>query len=381
MSTPAVIIVDDDPGGGANTIAGNLGRRGLRAEVIPPERLTLAHLIEADLILVDYALERWVEPRDEAIVERSPNEQLIAGRPSNGLALAAVIRSLLPEDDRLRGIALLSAQLHELIQDFSQSVTEHAAARINGIEWAFDKNAIAVLPDLSERIKSFAQALGTLQSDWRDEAEDPEAALVRLLALDSVSEWSDVALRDVHAAQPPINQFAKASHGLSVLRWLAQRILPYPTFLLDDRRLTMACGIDLRELDDQLDARELEAVFGAYRYRGPLSEFLGPRWWRAGIRQELRQGVSDTVPSVATAQFVSSRIGRSLRALDPPTSVLAIDAELNPTGAIARERAVRVRPDDWPAFAETGWMDREIVRGDAALIDLVDPADRALVED
>jgi hypothetical protein len=381
MSAADIVIIDDDPGGGANTVAANLRLIGLTATAITPEELVQAHLNSADLILVDYLLEYWVDPRDERLLESPLADQPVARRPSNGLALAAVIRSVLPDDGRPRGVALLSAQLHELVKDFSPSVTEHAAARINGIDWAFDKKVIKGLPDLNRRIESFAHAISTLQRVWHEDDADREQELVEMLAVREGAAWATVAVTEIHAAQPPINQLATASHGLSLLRWLGQRILPYPTFLVDAPRLAMACGIDPDELENDLGPEQLEGAFGAFRYQGPLADFLGPRWWRAGVRQKVRELAGDSLPGPGVAESLGVEVGTTLRALDPPTSVMAIDGELNPVGPVARENAVRVRPDDWPAFAETGWMTRKLVAEHPHLIDLVDPADRALVED
>jgi hypothetical protein len=379
MSAANVVIVDDDPATAANAIAGNLRRLGLAAEAVKPEQVSLGHLEDADLILVDYALDEWVGPRDEALAGQPAQTQMVASRPRDGLALAAVIRSLLPEDRRLRAVALLSGQLHELVKDFSPSVTEHAAARLNGIDWAFAKSAIPGLPDLSRRIESFALALEAVQRSWLEDHDDREGKLVEMLELDQSIPWFAPALGEVHAAQPPINQYAEASHGLSIVRWLAQRILPYPCFLLDSSRLAMSCGVEPDAFEGPRGEQELESAFGACLYTGPLRQFLGPRWWRAGVQHEIRDGTGDTVPGPETAAFLSRRTGHELPVLQPATSVLAIDEALNPIGPVAREDAVRVRPDDWPAFAQSGWMERWRVEEDRALLDLVDPADRALV--
>jgi hypothetical protein len=381
VSTPTVVIVDDDPGGGADAVASSLRLIGLKAEAIAPEQLVQAHLNSADLILVDYELNEWVEPRDEQLLELPAVEQPVAGRPANGLALAAIIRSLLPDDGRLRGIALLSGQLDKLVENFSLSVTEHAAARVNGIDWAFEKKTIEHLPALNRRIEAFALALGTLQQVWHEDDGQRERQLVDMLGVPGEEAWASVAVREIHAAQPPLNQLATASHGLSLLRWLAQRILPYPTFLLDAPRLAMACGLHPGELREDAHPQELESVFGPARYDGPLAAFLGPRWWRAGVKHTIRELTGDSLPGPAIVAALQAQTGVKLTARDPPGSVIAIDARLSPVGPIARENAVRVRPDDWPAFAETGWMSRRTIADDPSLLDLVDPADRALVED
>ena len=380
MSDVSVVIVDDDPNPDAEIVAANLRRSGAQAEAITPDELSRAHLDQADLILVDYRLDKWTGPRDDSEVDRPPTKQMVATRPCDGLALAAVIRSQLPAD-HIRGIALLSANLTELVRDFSPSVTEHAAARINGLDWAFDKRPIDGLPELSERIMHFAEGVLDVRREWPADGDsvDREEVLRQLLALPS-ADWADVAARDVHASQPPINQLGAASHGLSVLRWLGQRILPYPTFLLDATRLAMACGIDPDALGGSLNATALETGFESLRYRGPLADFLGPRWWRAGVRRLVRDWTAESRPSSAMAAAVGERVGAQLPPLDPPSSVLCIDGALRQVGVAARELAVRVRPDDWPPFAETGWMAEQLLEDQPELMDLVDPADRARLE-
>ena len=381
MSATTVLIVDDQPDKEADAIAGDIASAGdVVADAVHPGKLSRAQIEEADLILVDYKLDDWLKERD-AGEGGGPSKELISQKPCNGLALAAVIRSQLPPDDGVRGIALLSANLTDLVQDFTRAATEHTAARFSGVEWAFDKKEIEGLPDLAERILSFAAALRTLNEQWAkvEEEDDREQTLFHLLEL-GAAPWAEVAGRDVHAAQAPINQYGTASHGLSVLRWLGQRILPYPTFLLDSRRLAMACGIALGAIDYDDQMKALESVFGEARYQGPLANFLGPRWWRAGVRHTVRELSGDTLPGPEVAAAVEAQAGADLGRLEPPGAVLGIDGSLNVVGTVARERALRIRPDDWPPFAETGWLSMEQLQKEPSLIDLIDPVDRGRLE-
>jgi len=86
-------------------------------------------------------------------------------------------------------------------------------------------------------------------------------------------------------------------------------------------------------------------------------------------------------PDRETAAELSRWLGDALAPLEPPGAVLCVDGQLRRWGVpVAREHCVRVRPDDWPPFAETGWMAEELLEDHAELRDLVEPADRARVE-
>lgn len=379
MTAATVLIVDDEPHKRAEEVAEEVAADGAAvADAIHPKELSPANIEEADLILVDVRLEKWTAKRDADEAKKPVTEQRIATRPLNGVALAAVIRSQLPDgDNRIRGVALLSANLTDLVKDFTRAATEHAAARFNSVEWAFDKKEIDELPPLAHRIRSFAAALRTLDEQWPkvEDETDREAALFKVLKLGD-EKWAGPAQRDIHAAQAPLNQYGTATHGLSVLRWLGQRVLPYPTFLLDARRLAMACAVSPEVDDDRRTLAALESVFDGARYQGPLDDFLGTRWWRAGVRETVRQLSGETLPGREIHAAVEDRAGVSLPPLEPPGAVLGIDGELNVIGPVAREHAVRIRPDDWPPFAETGWVSKEELIKDPDLIDLVDPVDR-----
>jgi hypothetical protein len=377
-----VLIIDDRPASAADALAGTLKLEGLEAESVEPQDVSRALLEAADLILVDYRLNHWVKPRDEDLEMLAPEKQMLSDRPVNGLALAAVLRSQLPKDD-IRGVALLSANLKELVENFSPLVTEHAAARVNGLDWAFGKDDVPEIPSLPERVVDFTQAVCTIREAWLglDQEEDREAWLLRLLGLPCNEPWSQVAARDIHAAQAPINQLATATHGLSILRWLSQRILPYPTFLVDHNRLAVGCGVTPNALARHIGTEALDELFGNVRYRGPLASFLGPRWWRAGVRWMVREWTGSSSPEPEAAAQLSERLGDSLAPLEPSGAVLCIDGQLRRWAVpVAREHAIRVRPDDWPPFAETGWMAEELLEDHPDLRDLVDPADRARLE-
>jgi hypothetical protein len=379
-----VLIVDDEPGERAEEIAEETAKSGeVVADSIHPDELSRAVVEEADLILVDYRLHKWIDEHYADEADRPSEKQLIAERPGNGVALAAVVRSQLPkDDDRIRGVALLSANLTDLVKDFTPAATEHAAARFNSVEWAFDKDEIEGIPPLAHRIRSLAAAIRMLNEEWPkvEDESDRAAALYKLLGLPH-EDWAVVAERDVHASQAPLNQYGSATHGLSILRWIAQRVLPYPTFLLDGRRLAMACGVSPDVVNDRRALAALESAFDKVWYQGPLADFLGPRWWRAGVRDVVREASGDTLPGPDIRAAVEERAQVGLPPLEPSGAVLEIDGKLNVIGVVPRERAVRIRPDDWPPFAETGWLSEEQLEKHPNMKDLVDPVDRERLGD
>jgi hypothetical protein len=372
LSRPRVLIVDDQPATAANGLAQNLEMIGVSAEAMEPDEVDERGLLRADLVLVDFKLENWD-------VASGGSGERVARSPRDGLALAAVLASRLRADERVHGIALYSAELDMLVRDFSSAVTEHAAARINGIDWAFQKEAVPDVPPTARRVAQFVEAIQRLSDTWGADGDDGLTQLKKLLAVPETG-WAEVATRDILAAQPPIHQFAESSRGITVIRWLAQRVLPYPTFLLDSRQLAAACGARPESLEEG-DIETLDAVFDQGLYRGSLDEFLGPRWWKPAVRRKLRDWTDTTQPSTDAVEKLGAVLGRTLAPLDPVTSVLTVNKTLQESSdPIARERGVRVRPDDWPIFAEPAWIDENLVKANAGLRSFVEPADLARLD-
>jgi hypothetical protein len=369
-----VRIVDDEPERDASGVAANLRKQGVDAEAVSPAHLTRAHIDAADLILVDFVLDEWTDERDADWLGEPSSAQFLAGRPADGLALAAIIRSQLG-DDRPRGVALLSGELSKVVKNFSPTATEHAAARLHGLEWAFAKKSPAGSRPLDARIISLTKAVGDVKLD-EDDVIDNEPELEQLLALPA-ADWTPVAQRDIFAAQPPLGRYADSTRGLSVLRWLAHRILPYPTFLMDAERLALALGISPETLRTHFDA--ISSLVASAAYNGALADFLGPRWWAAGVRRIAR----DLDPhGRGTTARLSDLLSTAIPPLETPTAVLTLDENLvRERAPTARELAVRVRPDDWPPFAETGWMTRDLIADFPELRGIVDPVDRKLLAD
>lgn len=195
------------------------------------------------------------------------------------------------------------------------------------------------------------------------------------------ARWIDQARADVLDCRPPLNELSERSHGLVLLRWLLHRILPYPCFLLDEQQLRARLRVDALTPPEAQgpDDSPLAADLRPYEYSGLLRDFAGQRWWRSGIEEWLydvtdgRAGDAREVARVATDRG-AVRHREWLRPVVVTTGDLARSDEL-----VEVEETVRIRPDDWPPYADDAFARIEEVNRDPSLTVLVDPADRDLL--
>lgn len=170
------------------------------------------------------------------------------------------------------------------------------------------------------------------------------------------------------------------------LRWFLHRILPFPTFLLDRTRLAVALGISTASAEEVLASESpLAARLGELRYSGPFNDFLGDRWWRAGVSyigEELldvgqRHGFTR---SQAVASGAGQLHGQSLDMLTVEDPVVGVNADYSVLPIpLSSASAVRLQPDDWPPYADDAWAARDTLSADDAdpeLLALVVSTDR-----
>ena len=342
---PAILIVDDQDES-QSSLVDTLTRRGFRTFALHPEVVEADDIRRVDLILVDYDLSDWDE-RDAAPPGR---------RPRTGISLLAILRDhLLTESDRPVGFAINTARFHDLPTYLPRPVTRHALARANNFEWVFDKTR----EDDIKRICHLAEACHTLPNDWVD--VDALGKLEELLALPDES-WLEAARRDVMRCRPPVHELSRATDGLALIRWLLQRILPYPCFLYGHERLAVRLGVTTGELTSLFVSEEssLVDVLTPARYAGILEQFDGTRWWAAGVEAILwdltegnsfdRQHVRDLVESITQVKIES---------ITPNYAILAIDEDYEFIDhPVEIADAVRIQPDDWPPYADDAWTKR-----------------------
>lgn len=359
------VFVDDDP---ASVAIARLRSLGLaKSQAYTPDEVNDAILEDALVVLVDFDLDIWLREKQ--------NSPLV---PKNGLALAATFRSFFQQGDLTRtqrspfAVALYSGRTDHM-SNLPALYRQHALGRLHDIEWAFEKtNTDAGLKELSVQLRCLGNAVSDIKRNWMQYSNEPRRFIESILEIPHDDSESRI-LQEVDDARPPIHDLSLASHGMSVLRWLLHRILPYPGILWSFEYLAARFRLTTSQFQAVLanKANVREAVERS-RYTGSLRNFLSDRYWRARIENELwtlTSGRPFDPAAIATLTAIP---------LDSPADlVLCIDANFEPQldRLFPVEQTIRVVPDDWPTFAEPALMPIEVVKS-AGLADLVPEADR-----
>jgi hypothetical protein len=365
MARPTILIVDDELRDADNLVK-SIGKA---AEVVvrSPDDFTKTDLRDSDLVLVDYKLTDW-EGAEAGLTA-----------PSNGLALSAVIREQIRAlgGREVTGVALYSGEVDAISGTIPNEVRGFVVARLNNLEWVFEKDD----RDAYRSVISLATALKSLPRTWPEDSTKATKSLHHFLGLDSAATFFETADQDIEACHPPIHELSNASHALAVIRWMAHRILPYPAFLTDQIGLAARLRIQVTDLAPLLaEKSKLSAALKDARYTGELCELFGPHWWRSGIDNLIFEWTSGSGDMDALHATVNELAGKQLR-LYQEDVVPVIDESYRAKEIAAIETAVRLRPDDWPVFADEAWAKRDVVAEFPRLQGLVVPADRALVSD
>lgn len=367
---PSILAVDDEPDALRNDLKLGLGDRGT-GEVLHPRDVELRHLEAADLVLVDFVLTNWAEREGAAL----------AMRPANGLALAAVLREHVDQSqqDRITAFALHSGHLEQVRGRLPAAAREHLIARLNNLEWAFSKDK----GSRWSQMITLADSVRMLPRKWPagDHGASENEAL-KLLGLPEDAAWFDRARRSVRGCQPPIHDLSGGAHGLVFVRWLLHQIMPYPTFLWSAEWVAARLRITVESLlKIEEEAGPLATQLGALAYRGVLAGFLGKRWWRGALEEyvwNLTSGRSVDVDSLHAALRERTKV--EFEALPVDAAIVCLSPELQPTGKfIAATDAVRLRPDQWPTFADDAWTSIALARSDMSFRASVDPVDEGRV--
>ncbi|GAA1296061.1 hypothetical protein GCM10009610_00590 [Pseudonocardia xinjiangensis] len=376
MTRPRILLVDDS----ADSIT-PLRDRFSEAAVVQvrhPEEVDERDLYNADLVVVDYFLSAWTE-RDSAPLARAPRD---------GLAVVSTLRSiLLPtfsnrpalESDLPKvAFALWSANLNEATLGLPEALREHVFARENNLEWAFSKEAIEEGSGSSQMVE-LASAVQSLPHAWPGRAQG-DAAVEEVLALlglegkDTI--WMDQARAETLQCRPPVFEMSQRNHGLALLRWLLHRVLPYPTFLIDEQYLRTR----LRLSEDEIPVESpLWVELSECEYQGVLATFSGRRWWRSGVENWLWRQTDGRSGDPTEIARVITDLGCVPGSLRHPVVVIATDHRRRKEPA-ELEDVVRVRPDDWPPYADTAYADRRLAAEDPALGAMVEDDDRGLMD-
>lgn len=363
-----ILIVDDHPDS-QRARQTELTDLGLDCAVRHPAEVEDGDFQDTDLVLVDYILDTW-EERDEQI-------QLCL-KPQDGLALTAILRSHLDNKQHSHptAFALHTANLDRLARGMSDR-QPCVLARLHDLEWVFSKagNTAAI----TSQISSLASAVNTLPLNWPADPNAQKDCLRSLLKV-PVEVWGELALEDALACYPPIHSISTHTHGLALIRWLLHRILSYPCFLLDIYHLAARLGVTAASLHQIFSlSKNLSSKLEQCSYKGILSSFHGNRWWKMGLN-ELLWNLTDGEPynwEKVQGVLLDEKEKELAQPLPSQNIVVCTDIETEGTkDLIDASSAIRIRPDDWPPYADYAWVSIELARTNPAVQAIVVPNER-----
>jgi len=368
MGTAKLLVVDDQPDDETAKLVAWKDKVDFRVRL--PADLEIGDIEFANVVVVDYRL-------DEPWEERSSISS-ISLQPLNGLALCAVLRSHEQvSNSGITAFLLQSAHLKDLSPEFPPDSRLHIIAQKNNLEWVFSKTGGT--DQQMQQIICISQAIELLPNSWpNDDSAGTKDLLVDWLKMPADEKWTDLAWSDVEECHPPLHELSESKQGLRLVRWMLHSILPYPCLLWTPLRLASRLRVECQSLQNALN-RGLRDVFNAALYSGALGNFEGePRWWGRGIESilwTLTDGQS--FDSEATIETLNSKCEGSLVPLSISQPVLCITKDYRfRSEPCDISEAIRVQPDDWPAYAEQAWASIEDVRDEPRLESIIISADR-----
>jgi hypothetical protein len=370
---PSILFVDDNPDDVTRFVESLAGR--IEAKAVHPQDVTINDLASASLVLVDSRLDNW--PERDALGQ-------VALKPINGKALAAVLRAHAENAGGagLTAFALLTAHLEDYSQAMQAENREHSLARSNNLEWVFRK--ATDLQTLTTQFSILAGAVTRLPQIWPlSDPEETERLLSQLLGIKEEREWASRAFLDVQKCHPPARELSEWSHGIELLRWLLHRILPYPCFLWDPIRVAARLRMTVTSFENLLGTEsDLAKALAECEYTGLANQFLGRRWWRAGLESML-WAIADGQPfdvgtlrkalaARSTSQIESSKIADPIVCIDENYRALEEFGDIS--------SSVRLMLDDWPSYADPPWTTVSIAKQHPELLAAVLEQDKEKVQ-
>ena len=368
---PFILIVDDEPDQVQHEVALGLEDRADSC-VVHPRNIRLSDMEDADLVLVDFRLDKWSEVHSERGISR---------QPATGLGLSAILRERLDQSDRdrLTAFALHSAHLQDIRGRIPSATFPHVIAHLNNLEWTFSK-----LEDRRfEQMVCLAKAVRRLPRRWPQDPNGSVSEVRRLLEVDNNAKYCDRCWRDVLECRVPIRDLTEGTHGILFIRWLLHQVLPHPCFLWADYWVAARLRISVETLRAILAGDSQLAVdLMSMRYSGILAEFLGDRWWREAIEGYVWSLAEECKANdMELGEALGQRARMDLKTIDVNPAVVCVDTDLKPTGKfLTPADALSLRPDYWPPFADSPWVDINTAREHPDLYYVVDPLDRYRID-
>ena len=360
-----VLIIDDEDGRVTKRLLGD----SIDSIVRHPNEVGAEDLRRAKLVLVDFKLEHWPE-RD---AQKTPSL-----KPRDGIALIAVLRSNLAELKASPvAFALNSGMLTGLNGGRASEGREHAIAQAIDLEWVFAKGSSR--EHFSVAVNVLASAVKALPTTWPKTSKTKDL-LSSLLAIPARAKWKQSAVEAIDRSYPPHDIMIGNGSGIAVLRWLLHVILPYPTFLLDQRYLAARLRIDPRSFAKLMSGKsgnDVRQALRAFEYKGLLSGFSGLRWWRPGIEQWMWEKTrGKPFDFDAIHELVRDALSPHLTFTTLRNPVVSLDEELRPSDELIEiATSVEIKPDGWPLFADGAWIPASYVN-EAAFIALVPQSEK-----
>jgi hypothetical protein len=362
---PTILVVDDKIEDARLKI--ELFDATVKVEPRVPADVTKGDLQAAAVVLVDLFLTDWTQGQAGLP---------IAQIPEDGLALIAVLRSHCDPGWPPTAFALHSGQVNQIGGQLPRTTRMHLVARANNLDWVFSKLQAENVQPIQQQVAALAKAVAALPAQWPPRSqEDSRKRVGKLLGLRRLAAWTDRAWESVQACRPPIHDLATVTHGLSFVRWLLHTILPYPTFLWDDRYVAARLRVTPASFRAELERHgKAWNVLKPALYTGVLSDFLGRRWWRVGIEDLLWEATkAESFGSDSIAKFTRS-LSRRLVPVGHRQPVVALDEELAPLDElVSLSDVAQIFPDGWPQYADPAWATKDRIADEAGLRALAAP--------
>lgn len=323
-------------------------------EPLHPSAVNLDVVKQADLVLLDYDLEYW--PDRDAL-------ESICLQPFDGLALASVLRSQLQKSSHSAPVsfAIYTGQIDKLARPLPPENREHALAELVNVDWIFQKKDG---PVSFNKIRVLAEAVKNLPKVWLE--ENSMQQLGEFLGLNYSESENQQYMLDIEACLPPIHELSEWSHGISVIRWLLHRILPYPTFLLSSHYLAARFRVSRESLEKHLETNQsLDLAMKEFEYKGALAEFGGRRWWRSGIEEFLWRITDGKSSDFSAVRLALENLAKEGLAISEPPDfpVICLDENYRELPRFySEEEVVRIRPDHYPSYADQPWIPKELAQ-------------------
>jgi hypothetical protein len=300
--------------------------------------------------------------------------------PIDGLELLERIEAVIRRrpDNKARALAIFSGKTSDLAQHLGCTDLPFVLAAKANIDWVFEKGHTkwSFLPRTPQLLSSLSAALERVEGHWADDIEGVETQISDVLGLSNAEGWRSVAHEQIRDAYPPLQSLTRHNDGTLFVRWLLQVVLPFPGPLIDLRNLAVSLRIQPQALEShwhQIEKSELRYVIEPYKYTGILNDFMGVRFWRAGIQDlawELRRRGRDDGSTLS--EFASKLANVKFEPIDTTEPVLTVDCDFRQTDTVVDiNEAVQIQPDEWPVGVEMPFVKLEDVENDSLLKSIV----------